>query len=284
MHKALTNQLQKEIRRTSRSNWRRFVYDLISNQSKAHNKGLWTLSRWSQKCAGTPQDDPHLPDLRKSPDSPLTVDNEEKTKILAGRFFLTIGNTDISDIAAEEPPERRLIDINPNISPKEICELIRKLPNNKAPGPDEIPNEILKVAVPAMAQSMAKASSQYLAAGTIPQRLKESITIVLYKEGKKDYSLPSSYRPIALENSLAKVLEKRVANVMTEAAESHNLLPWNQMGARKKRSTLSVVDLLSFCVETAWKAQRGCVVSMLSLDLAGAFDNVSHGRLLHILH
>ena len=23
---------------------------------------------------------------------------------------------------------------------------------------------------------------------------------------------------------------------------------------------------------------------MLSLDLAGAFDNVSHGRLLHILH
>ena len=56
------------------------------------------------------------------------------------------------------------------------------------------------------------------------------------------------------------------------------------MGARKKRSTLSAVDLLSSCVETAWKARRGCVVSMLSLDLAGAFDNVSHGRLLHILY
>ena len=71
---------------------------------------------------------------------------------------------------------------------------------------------------------------------------------------------------------------------MTEAAESHDLLPWNQMGVRKKRSTLSAVDLLSSCVETAWKTRRGCVVSMLSLYLAGAFDNVSHERLLHILH
>src|SRR5437763_15304225 len=72
--------------------------------------------------------------------------------------------------------------------------------------------------------------------------------------------------------------------MMTKAAESHNLLPWNQMGARKKRSTLSAMDLLSSYMERAWKAQRGCVVSMLSLDLTGAFDNISHKRLLHILH
>src|SRR5437868_742262 len=56
------------------------------------------------------------------------------------------------------------------------------------------------------------------------------------------------------------------------------------MGARKKRSTLSAMDLLSSYVEMTWKAQHGCVVSMLSLDLAEAFDNISHKRLLHILH
>jgi hypothetical protein len=78
-------------------------------------------------------------------------------------------------------------------------------------------------------------------------------------------------------------MEKHVADLITEAAESHDLLPWNQMGARKKRSTLSAVSLLSSSIHTAWKAQSGCVVSMLSLDLAGAFDNVSHERLLYIL-
>ena len=151
MHKALTNQLQKEIRRTSRSNWRRFVHDLTSDQSKAYNKGLWTLSQWSRKCAGTPQDDPHLPDLRKSPDSPLTADNEEKTKILAERFFPTTGNADLNNITDGELLERRLVDVNPNISPEEICEMVKKLPNNKAPGPDKIPNEILKIVAPVVA-------------------------------------------------------------------------------------------------------------------------------------
>ena len=72
--------------------------------------------------------------------------------------------------------------------------------------------------------------------------------MVLRKEGKKDYSLLGSYRPIAFENTLAKVLEKHVANIILEIVEEYGLLPWNQMGGRRKRSTLLVVGLLSFCV------------------------------------
>ena len=130
---------------------------------------------------------------------------------------------------------------------------------------------------------LAQAVSSAFAAGTLPSCLKESTTLALRKEGKKDYSLPGSYRPIALENALAKVVEKILANRISEAAETHNLLPWNQMGARKDRSTLSAIGLLTTCVQTAWKAKPGCTVSMLSLDLAGAFDMVSHSRLLDVL-
>ena len=125
--------------------------------------------------------------------------------------------------------------------------------------------------------------STALAGGSLPYRYKESTTIVLRKEGKKDYSLPSSYRPIALENTLAKVIEKALANRIADAAEKEGLIPWNQMGARRNRSTLSAVGLLTTCVETAWRARPGCVVSMLSLDLAGAFDNVPHEILLATL-
>lgn len=53
------------------------------------------------------------------------------------------------------------------------------------------------------------------ASGTLPARYKESITIALRKEGKKDYSLPGSYRPIALENTLAKTVEKIIANCLS---------------------------------------------------------------------
>ena len=57
------------------------------------------------------------------------------------------------------------------------------------------------------------------------ESLKESITAVLYKEGKKDYSLLGSYRLITLKNTLVKVLEKHIANVISKAAEEHRLLP-----------------------------------------------------------
>jgi hypothetical protein len=75
--------------------------------------------------------------------------------------------------------------------------------------------------------------SEHFASGTLPAELKESTTVVLRKEQKKDYSLPGSYRPIALENTLAKLMEKLMANRLAAAVEEHGLLPWNQMGARK---------------------------------------------------
>ena len=57
-----------------------------------------------------------------------------------------------------------------------------------------------------------------------------------------------------------------------------------ELNGRKEREvTLSAIGLVTTCVETAWAAKPGSVVSMLSLDLAGAFDNVSHERLLAIL-
>ena len=50
--------------------------------------------------------------------------------------------------------------------------------------------------------------------------------MVLYKKRKENYFL-SSYKLIALKNTLVKVLEKYVANIILKAAEKHRLLLWN---------------------------------------------------------
>jgi len=47
--------------------------------------------------------------------------------------------------------------------------------------------------------------------------------VVLYKEGKKDYSLLDSYRLITLKNLLVKVLEKYIVNIIFKAAEEYKL-------------------------------------------------------------
>lgn len=277
----LSRQLTRELIKGRRSLWRRFLEECTTDPKDTIRKNLWRISRWSKRSPGLAQGDPHLPRLRRGPDDIPTQDNAAKATILAERFFPQTGDADLSDISGT-PTERRL-PLSSAITALELEDVVLKLPNRKSPGPDGIPNEILKIVVPHIREDLAQAISNCLAAGAIPARLKDSITVTLRKEAKPDYSLPGSYRPIALENTLAKVIEKVVADRISAAAEAHALLPWNQMGARRGRSTISAISLLTSCVQTAWKAKPGCVVSMLSLDIQGAFDNVAHKRLLWIL-
>jgi hypothetical protein len=51
------------------------------------------------------------------------------------------------------------------------------------------------------------------------------------------------------------------------------------MGNRRNRSTETALDLLVEQIHTVWKASNR-VASVLSLDIAGAFDTVNHLRLL----
>ncbi|KAI0992166.1 hypothetical protein K3495_g16020, partial [Podosphaera aphanis] len=82
---------------------------------------------------------------------------------------------------------------------------------------------------------------------------------------------------------MGKLLEKLVANRISKAAEDFNLLPGEQMGARPRRSTISAVELLTEQIHTIWGKDKRQVASLLSLDISGAFDNVSHERLIHNL-
>jgi len=168
---------------------------------------------------------PHLPDLRRSIKDPLTDNNTTKADILIAKFFPKTRTADLRDTKIEAITEQRTLNISPIISIEEINKLITSLLNRKAPGPDGIPNKVLKVVALVIAKDLAEAASYYFTNGIIPKSLKESITVVLRKEGKKDYSLLGSYRPITLKNTLAKVLEKYVANIILEAAEEYRLLP-----------------------------------------------------------
>jgi len=115
--------------------------------------------------------------------------------------------------------KQNVLNISPTISTEEIGKLIISLLNKKALGLDSIPNKVLKVVAPIIIKDLVEVASYCFASGIILESLKESITIVLYKKGKKDYSLLGSYRLIALKNTLVKVLEKYVANIISKAIE-----------------------------------------------------------------
>jgi len=117
-----------------------------------------------------------------------------------------------------------VLNISPNILIKEINKLIRSLLNGKALELNSILNEGFKVVTLVIIKDLIKTASCYFASGIILKRLKEFIIIVLCKEKKKNYSLLSSYKLITFKNTLIKVLEKHVVNIMSKAVKEYRLL------------------------------------------------------------
>ena len=51
------------------------------------------------------------------------------------------------------------------------------------------------------------------------------MTVIIRKLGKADYTTPNTHHPIALLNTMAKVLSACVAEDLVQAAEALKLLP-----------------------------------------------------------
>ena len=79
------------------------------------------------------------------------------------------------------------------------------------------------------------------------------------------------------------MLESIIARKISYLTEKHRLIPDTQMGARPGRATDTALELLTEQVHTVWNQGKDKVASLLSIDVSGAFDTVSHRRLIHNL-
>ncbi|KAI0998084.1 hypothetical protein K3495_g10107 [Podosphaera aphanis] len=159
--------------------------------------------------------------------------------------------------------------------------MLKKLRSDKAPGPDGIPNRFLKKCMITLSKDLVELFNVCLCLGYHPKGFKESTTAVLQKPQKPRYDTPKAYQLTALLNTMGKLLEKLVASRISKAAEDYNFLPDEHMGARPKRSTISVVELLTEQIHTIWGKDKNRVASLLSLDISGEFYNMSHETLTH---
>ena len=133
-----------------------------------------------------------------------------------------------------------------------------------------------------MAQAISIIASACLALGFFPKEFKSARTVVIRKLGKESYAIPKAWRPIALLPTIGKVIETLIAGRLADAVEAAGLLPKAQMGNRPGRSTETAIDLLVAQIRTTWLSKRH-VATLLSMDIAGAFDLVNYIRLLYIL-
>lgn len=252
-------------------------------EATASSEGLWKIHKWA-KQAGTGRSLPQLPEIRQETggDDIGINDLQEKLQAFRKQFFPEEVRADTSDIELAVYPEP--LATSDTIDEDEIQTALRRVASKKAPGPDQIPNSILKAASLWLVPRLAPIFTAALRLGYHPHEWKRAVTLILRKPNKADYTSTKAYRPIALLNTMGKLLEIVIARRLTELAETNRLLPETQMGARRGRSTASALQLITEQIHTIWRLPgEPRVATILCMDITGAFDNASHIRLLHNL-
>jgi hypothetical protein len=167
------------------------------------------------------------------------------------------------------------------VTAEEVKKAIMTSASNKAPGPDGINFLCLKQVLDILPQHLLDLYSTLIETGYHPHCWREATGAILKKANKPDYTAPKAYRPVSLLNCLGKVAEKIVAKRFSTLAEKYQLLDTEQMGGRPGRSVVDAVLALTHDIETGNKL--GKVVSVLFLDVKGAFDHVNREQLLEVL-
>ena len=98
-------------------------------------------------------------------------------------------------------------------------------------------------------QRMTSMVQQAIRLGHHPEEWKKARGILLEKMGNRDFTLVKSYRVISLLNGMGKLLEKMIAEKLSQFCEEFLKLHPGQMGAWKKRCAIDAVALLVHKVE-----------------------------------
>ena len=117
--------------------------------------------------------------------------------------------------------------------------------------------------------------------GFHPRIFHDLMTVILQKPGKPDYSIPKAYRPIQLLEVFGKVMERIQARRISYYLLKNNLTSPHQSGGVRGRSAEDIFLAILHDIESSLNRQM--TSSMLTFDISGFFNNMSHPVLINRL-
>ena len=225
------------ITKAKTEHWREFV-------TSADAQSIWKVKKYMDSVP-TPT---FIPTINET-----ATTNEAKANEFQRVFFPPPPLADLLDINSSETPNSEEVACNFNITRQQVARAINKLSPDKAPGPDEITNRVIKENAKLLEEHLQILTQASLDVGYFPKVFKQTITSVLRKPSRPDYTIAKAYRPIALENTLGKVLESIIAELISYLTETHNLLPTQHYGGRPGRTAEDAMMVLSEHIHQAWK-------------------------------
>ena len=164
---------------------------------------------------------------------------------------------------------------NSNISSAELNRALT-MGSSSTPGPDQLPPEIYRHLTEFQKLNLLTILNYFWNNG-LPKQWKNAIVIPIPKPNKIQTE-SSSFRPIALTNSICKIFERIVTLRLKHFLETNKIITAFQSGFRSGFSTIDSLSRFENSIRT--NTLKGSATLAVFLDITQAFDSVDHPSLL----
>lgn len=270
--------LRKECLKTSRQHQRQRQSTEAHQRYREARKNLRLAIKnsktrcWDELCQSVNDDPWGLPYkmVRKKLREPSrnSLDAEKLDTIVDG-LFPEDRSLQTLPRATEAKADSRIV---PVFTEEELLNATRRLKTGKAPGPDGIPNKVIKVLAEEAPSRLLEAYNSCLQEGTFVTKWKRQSLVLVPKE-RKPSGHPTSYRPLCLIDGFGKVLERLILGRLQEHLENH--LSEHQHGFRPGRSTIGAIEEVVSTVRRGWgtgTAKSSSHTIIVTLDIKNAFN------------
>jgi ribonuclease HI len=258
---------RRDFQRIARREKRRYWRELINNLSDSSS--IFKAARWF-KSPG-----PFQPPPLQVGDVVYETQQEKAEALRHATLERRTSENDIPDPWETVNPPRK-VPFSTEVTPEEVKDAILRA-GNTSPGADNITVKLLRASWHAIAKHVCSLFQGCLASGYHPKAFREAEVVMIPKPGRRDLTSPRSWRPISLLSCLGKGLERLVAGRLAWASIHYGVLHPQQCGALPKRSAVDLVAALIHDIEEAFAKDQ--VVTLVTMDIQGAFDTVMRNRL-----
>ena len=169
------------------------------------------------------------------------------------------------------PPRNRTFFLAP-ITPDTMLNYILAIKPKKSKDDNDFSMDLLHKVAPHIAIPLAHIYNCSVQTGIFPENMKISRIIPIFKSG--DPLDPDNYRSIFMINVFSKVVEKIIAERLSEFLENNNFFNLKQFGFRPHVSTNHAV--LSIVNHISQKLNENKFVIAILLDIRKCFDMIDH--------
>ena len=171
----------------------------------------------------------------------------------------------------------------PSFSKEEFRLILSSCNNSFAPGPDKLTWSYLKIILKdnECLNIIIHITNTCIELGYWPSHFKRSTMIVIPKLNKKSYDSPKSFRPIALLNTVGKLIEKVIRERLQFNTASNNFIHPSQLSGLKFKSTIDMGIVLTHIIRSGWI--KNMFMSILAFDISQFFPSLNHWLLTLIM-